>query len=425
MPFKAMGLHPQLLQAIRDMRYTEPTPIQAQAIPAILAGRDLIATAQTGTGKTAAFLLPVLHGLLDRPRGQTHALVITPTRELAQQIEEVCLALAYHTTVRVGLLVGGKAMRPQERLLQAGTEVIVATPGRLLDHMRQSQARFDRLHTLVLDEADRMFDMGFLPDLKRIIARLPARRHTLLFSATMPPVIAKLAAEILRDPLTIQIGRRSAPAVGITQAAYPVAEPLKAPLLRHLLRHTEMPSVLVFTRTKQSARRLARTIAGDGFAVAELHSNLSQPQRARAMAGFRRGDFQVMVATNIAARGLDVDHITHVISFDVPHVPEDYVHRIGRTGRAEADGDAFVLVAPAEEKSLAKIERQIGQRLPRVTLPDFDYGAAPPPAEKPRRPQGGRAPGPARGRPSPAPKKATRGAAGRAPAKNTRRRRRR
>lgn len=234
-----------------------------------------------------------------------------------------------------------------------------------------------------------MLDMGFLPDLKRIIARLPARRQTLLFSATMPPVIAQLAKEILHEPLTVQIGKRSAPAVGITQAAYPVPESLKTALLRYLLRHTEMPSVLVFTRTKQSARRLARTIAADGFAVSELHSNLTQPQRNRAMEGFRRGDYQVMVATNIAARGLDVDHITHVISFDVPSVPDDYIHRIGRTARMEAEGDAFVLVSPAEEKSLARIERQMGQRLPRVTLPDFDYTPSGR-SEPPRRSQGRR-----------------------------------
>ncbi len=391
MPFKALGLHPLLVQATREMRYAEPTPIQAEAIPVILAGRDLIATAQTGTGKTAAFLLPILHQLLDLPRGTTQALIITPTRELAQQIDDVCLGLAYHTPLRVGLLVGGTPMGPQEKALRAGVEVLIATPGRLLDHMRQNQAHFDHLHTLVLDEADRMLDMGFLPDLKRIIARLPARDQTLLFSATMPPVIARLAADILREPQTVHVGRRSAPAVGITQAAYPVAEHLKGPLLRHLLRHTEMPSVLVFTRTKQGARRLARAIAADGFAVTELHSNLTQPQRNRAMEGFRRGEFQVLVATNIAARGIDVTHITHVISFDVPSVPDDYVHRVGRTARAEAEGDAFVLVAPAEEKNLARIERQIGQRLPRVTLPDFDYAQATPPrSDRGRhRPHGG------------------------------------
>jgi ATP-dependent RNA helicase RhlE len=378
MPFKALGLHKELVQATRDMRYAEPTPIQAEAVPAILTGRDLIATAQTGTGKTAAFVLPILNQLLDLPRGFSRALIITPTRELAQQIDDVCLGLAYHTPLRVGILVGGTPIGPQEKALRAGVDILIATPGRLLDHMRQNQARFDQLHTLVLDEADRMLDMGFLPDLKRIVHRLPARKQTLMFSATMPPVIAKLAKEILRDPLSIQIGKRSAPAVGITQAAYPVSEHLKTSLLRHLLRHTEMPSVLVFTRTKQSAKRLARTIGQDGFTVAELHSNRTQAQRNHAMEGFRRGDFQVMVATNIAARGLDVDHITHVISYDVPSVPDDYVHRIGRTARAEAEGDAFVLVSPAEESNLGRIERQIGQRLPRVTLPDFDYSAAAP-----------------------------------------------
>ncbi len=389
MPFKMFGLHPTLVQAVHEMRYAEPTPVQAQAIPAILTGRDLIATAQTGTGKTAAFLLPILHQLIGLPRGSTQALILSPTRELAQQIDDVCLGLAYHTGLRAGLLVGGAPMGPQEKALRAGVEVLIATPGRLLDHMRQSQARFDQLHTLVLDEADRMLDMGFLPDLKRIIARLPARKQTLLFSATLPPVIARLAGQILRNPQTIQIGRRSAPAVGITQAAYPVPEPLKTALLRHLLRHTEMPSVLVFTRTKQGARKLARIIAADGFAVTELHGNLTQPQRDRAMNGFRRGDYQILVATNVAARGLDVDHITHVISYDVPSVPDDYVHRIGRTARAQAEGDAFVLVAPGEEQALAQIERHIGQRLPRVTLPDFDYSRQLPsePARRGRRPQ--------------------------------------
>ncbi|MFO0983781.1 MAG: DEAD/DEAH box helicase [Planctomycetota bacterium] len=383
MPFKALGLHPTLVQATREMNYRDPTPIQAEAIPAVLAGRDLIATAQTGTGKTAAFLLPILNQLIAKPVSASQALIITPTRELAQQIDEVLMGLAYHTSVRAGLLVGGTAMGPQEKALKAGAEVLVATPGRLLDHMRHKQSRFDELHTLVLDEADRMFDMGFLPDLKRIIARLPARRQTLLFSATMPPAIARLAHEILNDPVTIQIGRRSAPAVGITQAAYPVPEHLKTALLRHLLRTSEMPSVLVFTRTKYLARRLARTIASDGFTVGELHANLTQPQRTHAMESFRQGQLQVLVATNIAARGLDVTHITHVISFDVPAVPEDYVHRIGRTARMEREGDAFVLVAPHEEKSLARIERQIGQRLPRVELPDFDYDrAAPPRAER-------------------------------------------
>jgi ATP-dependent RNA helicase RhlE len=379
MPFKSLGLHPSLARATTELGYTEPTPVQAGAIPPALTGRDVIATAQTGTGKTAAFLLPLLHRMLDLPRGVTRALVLSPTRELAEQISEVCRGLARHTKVQSTLVVGGRPMGPQERALRAGVDVVVATPGRLLDHMQQGTARLDRVTALVLDEADSMLDMGFLPDVRRIASRLPARKHTLMFSATMPPVIADLARELLRDPAVVQIGRRSTAAVGITQAAYPVPTHLKTALLRHLLRETEMPSVLVFTRTKHSARKLARVVAADGFKVAELHSNRTPAQRGRAMEGFRRGAFQVMVATNIAARGLDVNHITHVISMDVPDVPEDYVHRIGRTGRAGAEGDAFILVSREEEGSLSRIERQVGQRLPRVTLPDFDYRQSPPP----------------------------------------------
>ncbi len=414
MPFKALNLHPSLVQATRDQGYTEPTPIQAKAIPAILAGRDLIATAQTGTGKTAAFLLPILTQILGLPRRSLHAMVISPTRELAQQINDVCKELAGRAPIRVGLFVGGASKFAQEKMLKTGIEIVIATPGRLLDHMHFNQAPFDRLHTLVLDEADRMLDMGFLPDLRRIVARLPGRKQTLLFSATMPPVIVDLARDILSKPETIQIGKRSAPAVGITQAAYPVPDHLKTPLLRHLLRSMDMPSVLVFTRTRRTAHSLARVIESDGFTVSELHSDRTQGQRTRALDGFRKGDFQVMVATNIAARGLDVDHITHVISHDVPDVPEDYVHRIGRTARAKAEGDAFVLVSPGEEWNLSQIERQIGQRLPRVTLPEFDYtqkapdrgpkakgrppGRSQAPPERSSR-SGGRFPDPKRGAP--------------------------
>ncbi len=378
MPFKTLGLHPPLVRAVKELGYAEPTPVQAGAVPPALAGRDVLATAQTGTGKTAAFLLPLLHRLIDLPRGSTRALVLSPTRELAEQTEAACRDLARHTDVRSALVVGGHPIAPQEKALRAGPDVVVATPGRLLDLLRRGTARLDRVTALVLDEADRMLDMGFLPDVKRIVARLPARGQTLLFSATLPPVIARLAGEILKNPAAVQIGRRSTAAVGITQAAYPVPQHLKTALLRHLLRETEMPSVLVFTRTKHGARKLARVVAADGFSVAELHSNRSPAQRTRAMDGFRRGEFQVLVATNVAARGLDVDHITHVVSTDVPDVPEDYVHRIGRTGRAGAEGDAFVLVSPEEEPSLARIERQVGHRLPRVTLPDFDYRQPPP-----------------------------------------------
>lgn len=372
MSFNKFGLHPQLVAATQRAHYVEPTPIQAEAIPAILAGRDVIATAQTGTGKTAAFVLPVLHRLLGKPRGGP-CVILTPTRELAQQVESVCRDFAPKSSLRIGLVVGGASMEPQERLLRGGFDILVATTGRLLDHLRRQPNCLARAEVFILDEADRMFDMGFLPDVRRIIARLPGRRQTLLFSATMPPVIADLAREILKHPVSIQIGRKAGVAVGITQAAYPVAEGLKTSLLRHLLREMDMPSVLVFTRTKRFAHKLTRIIEDDGFKVAELHGNRTQSQRNRAMEGFRRGDYQVLVATNIAARGLDVDHITHVISYDVPHVPEDYIHRVGRTARAHAEGDAFILVSPAENGLLGQIERQIGQRLPRITLPDFDY----------------------------------------------------
>ncbi len=412
MPFKALGLHPSLVRATQELGYKEPTPVQAGAIPYALAGRDVVGTAQTGTGKTAAFLLPILHRFIGQPRGGTRALILSPTRELAEQISEVCRGLAKHTQIQSALVVGGRPMGPQEKALRAGVDIIVATPGRLLDFLQRGATKFERATTLVLDEADSLFDMGFLPDVKRIIARMPVRAHTMLFSATMPPVIAKLANEVLRDPASVQIGRRSSTAVGITQAAYPVPTHLKTALLRHLLRETEMPSVLVFTRTKHQAKKLAKVVATDGFTVAELHSNRTPSQRATAMEGFRRGNYQVMVATNIAARGLDVNHITHVISTDVPDVPEDYVHRIGRTGRAGASGDAFILVSRDEEESLARIERQVGQRLPRITLPDFDYTlAAPPPAPnaqpergqgKPGKPQGQHKPkgsGPPKGRP--------------------------
>jgi ATP-dependent RNA helicase RhlE len=393
MPFKKLGLHPHLVAATRRMHYTEPTPIQAEAIPAILAGRDVIATAQTGTGKTAAFLLPILHRLLGKPPGPP-CLIVSPTRELAQQIENVCRDLVQRAAIRSGLIVGGASMERQERLLRAGFDILVATTGRLIDHLGHQPTALQRVGILVLDEADRMFDMGFLPDIRRIVKQLPRRQQTLLFSATMPPVIAALARDILKDPASIQIGRKTSVAVGITQAAYPVPEYLKTSLLRHLLRETDMPSVLVFTRTKHSARKLTRIIADDGFKVAELHGNRTQGQRSRAMEGFRRGDYQVMVATNIAARGLDVDHITHVISYDVPHVPEDYIHRVGRTARAEAEGDAYLLVSPPEEGSLAQIERQIGQRLPRVTLPDFDYRQSLPQRPSSHRHAGGQQPKP-------------------------------
>jgi ATP-dependent RNA helicase RhlE len=377
MAFKQFGLSPSLLRNVLGFGYVTPTPIQVQAIPAVRSGRDLVATAQTGTGKTAAFLLPVMQQLLERPGGSTGALVLTPTRELAQQIDSVFRRLAAGTPLRSALAIGGVPSGPQERALRSGFEVIIATPGRLLDHLNNRRGNLTRLQTLILDEADQMFDMGFFPDLKRIIAHLPAKRQTLLFSATMPPELARLGRALLHKPLTISIGAQGAPAAGVSHTAYPVPSHRKTALLEHLLEQVEMASVLVFTRTRRGARRLARTLEASGHSVAELHSDRSPAQRARAMQGFRSGTFPVMVATNIAARGIDVHHVTHVVNFDVPNVAEEYVHRIGRTGRAEQKGDAFVLVSPEETDLLARIERQLGQRISRQRLADFDYGAAP------------------------------------------------
>lgn len=375
MPFQQFGLPSSLVRNVLKLGYVNPTPIQTQAIPIVQTGRDLVGTAQTGTGKTAAFLLPVIQRLMERPRGSTGALVLTPTRELANQIEQCFRGLAAGTGLRSTLIIGGVAPFPQERALRSGVDLVVATPGRLLDHINRGAANMSRLVTLVLDEADQMFDMGFLPDLKRIIARLPEKRQTLLFSATMPPEIARLTKEILRNPQRVSVGEQGTATETVTQTAYPVPAHRKSALLLHLLEQWEMPSVLVFTRTKHGARKLTQTIYDAGHGVAELHSNRSPTQRAKAMQVFRAKSVPVLVATNIAARGLDVRHITHVVNYDVPGAPEEYVHRIGRTGRAGDSGDALVLVSPEEHGLLARIERQIGQRLPRQHVEDFDYGA--------------------------------------------------
>lgn len=383
MPFQKFGLSPSLLRNLQTLGYQQPTPIQSQAIPAVLTGRDLVATAQTGTGKTAAFLLPVLQRMLERPRGSTGALILTPTRELAQQIGEVFRGLASGTPLRSTLVIGGMPQGPQERALRAGPDLIVATPGRILALLREGHGKLAGLHTLILDEADQMFDMGFFPDLKRILAFLPAKRQSLLFSATMPPDVARLSRSILRDPQQVSIGRQGKAAADVSHTAYPVPAHLKTSLLRHLLARDQMSSVLVFTRTRRGAKRLARALSASGHGVDELHSDRSPGQRARAMEGFRAGDVPVLVATNIAARGIDVRHITHVVNFDVPNAPEEYVHRIGRTGRAGDSGDALVLVSPEEHGMLARIERQLGHSIPRQRLTDFDYSSAAPKSPKP------------------------------------------
>jgi ATP-dependent RNA helicase RhlE len=373
MPFSAFELHPDLLRGIKELGFTRPTPIQEQAIPPAIEGRDLLACAMTGSGKTAAFVLPILNRLMSKKRGTTRALVLTPTRELAAQIDEHLGQLAVHTPLSGAAVYGGVGMGPQEHAFRRGVDVIIATPGRLLDHLRQPYANFDHLEVLVLDEADRMLDMGFLPDIKRVLARLPAKRQTLFFSATMPDPIAKLSREMLKNPAVINLERKAAPAVGITQAVYPVRQDLKTGLFLELIKRGELKDVIVFTRTKHRANRLAELLERNKVSVARIHGNRSQAQRTEALAGFKEGRYQVLVATDIVARGIDIEQLSHVVNFDVPNMPEDYIHRVGRTARAEATGDAFTFVAPEEENDLRAIERAVGRALPRVTVPDFDY----------------------------------------------------
>ena len=377
MPFTSLNLEPSLLKGIKELGFTRPTPIQSQAIPPALEGRDVLACASTGSGKTAAFVLPILHRLLAGPRGKTRALVLTPTRELAAQIVEDLDQLAVHTPLTAAAVFGGVGMGPQEHALRSGVDIVVATPGRLLDHMRASYTRFDGLQHLVLDEADRMLDMGFLPDVRRILQKLPKNRQTLFFSATLPPAINELVRELLHDPVKIQTERQSAPAAGITQAVYPVQQEMKSGLLIALLKRGDIRDALVFTRTKHRANRVAESLAKAGIKTERIHGNRTQAQRTSALAGFKAGRYQVLVATDIAARGIDIQELGHVVNFDVPPVPEDYIHRVGRTARAEATGDAFTFVAPQEEGDLRSIERAIGKRLPRITVPDFDYAARP------------------------------------------------
>jgi ATP-dependent RNA helicase RhlE len=373
MPFAGLGLDPAIQRALRELGFARPTPVQKDAIPPALGGRDVLACAMTGSGKTAAFLVPIIQRLMPKRRGVTRALILTPTRELAAQIDEHLAALAVHTPVRGAAVYGGVGMGPQEHAFRSGLDVIVATPGRLLDHFRHPYAKLAGLEVLVLDEADRMLDMGFLPDIRRVLKHLPAHRQTLFFSATMPAPIGALARELLRDPATVHLERKAAPAVGITQAVYPVAQELKSALLTTLLERGDLKSVLVFTRTKHRANRLAEYLERRHVACARIHGNRSQAQRTQALEGFKAGRHRVLVATDIAARGIDVEALSHVVNFDVPSVPDDYIHRVGRTARAEATGDAFTFVAPAEADDLSRIERAIGKRLPRIAVPGFDY----------------------------------------------------
>jgi len=375
--FAAFKLHPDLLKGIKELGFVRPTPIQLDAIPPALEGRDVLACAMTGSGKTAAFLVPILNRLLSRPRGTTRGLIVTPTRELAAQILVELEELAVHTPLTAAAIFGGVGMGPQEHALRSGVDVLVATPGRLLDHLSRPYAKLDHIEHLVLDEADRMLDMGFLPDIRRVLRHLPPRRQTLFFSATMPGPIVELTREMLHDPATINLQRKSAPAIGITQAVYPVQQELKSALLLALLERGTMREALVFTRTKHRANRVWEFLAKHGISAARIHGNRSQAQRTDALDGFKRGAYRVLVATDIAARGIDVEALGHVVNFDVPAAAEDYIHRVGRTARAELTGEAFTFASPAEADDLKAIERAIGKPLPRVTIPDFDYAAKP------------------------------------------------
>ncbi|MGH7899035.1 MAG: DEAD/DEAH box helicase [Candidatus Binatia bacterium] len=394
--FDEFKLLPELRAAVGDMGYTRPTPIQAEAIPVGLAGRDLIGCASTGTGKTAAFLLPILQRLAKEGRGTCRSLIVSPTRELALQIDEQILALGYHLGLTAASVVGGVDMRPQERALRAGAEIVVATPGRLLDHMRFGYVDLSAVEVLVLDEADRMLDMGFLPDIRKILHALPAERQTMMFSATMAPDIMKLARDILRDPVTIMVGAQK-PASGIVHSVYPVAEERKAALLTAILKREAMDSVLVFVKRRVDADRLARIVNRSGIRAGSLHADRTQQERIAALESFRSGKFPVLIATDVAARGLDVEGISHVVNVDVPFSPDAYIHRSGRTARAGAAGEVITFVSRREEEELGAIERVIGSVLPRIFLPNFDHGAhervpppVPLPARRRRRPRHGR-----------------------------------
>ncbi len=379
MQFESFDLDPRVVSAIQKVGYRQPTEIQQLAIPPALQGRDVMGLAQTGTGKTAAFALPLLQRLLAKPgpRGRVQALVLAPTRELADQIREEVASLGQNTGLRSMTIYGGVNINPQISALRGGVEIVVACPGRLLDHIGRKTIDLSKVTTLVIDEADRMFDMGFLPDVRRILQRLPGQRQTMLFSATMPAEVRRLSREALRDAETVQAGHL-APAATVSHALYPVPAHRKGHLLRELIRRTDTESVIVFTRTKHRAKKMARQLEQDGCRATCLQGNLSQNQRQKAIEGFRSGRFSILVATDIASRGIDVSQISHVINFDIPDTVEAYTHRIGRTGRVSRTGDAFTLVTSEDDGMVRDIERVLGKRIDRRTVDGFDYKAPPP-----------------------------------------------
>jgi ATP-dependent RNA helicase RhlE len=372
MSFTALGLSEKILEGVKAMGYIEPTPIQLRSIPLVLSGRDVIGSAQTGTGKTAAFALPILSKLgAHEPRPRV--LILEPTRELAAQVETAFRDYARFTNLKIAVFYGGVGYGRQNDALREGVDILVATPGRLLDHIEQGNCRLDAIKYLVLDEADRMLDMGFLPDVRRILDRCPRQRHTALFSATIPPQIETLIKWAMHNPETIEIGARRTPAETVKHVIYPVSDSQKSDLLLQLLERVNYNSVLIFCRTKHGADRVAQLLKRNNHAVAVLHSNRTQREREQALRGFRDGRFEVLVATDIAARGLDIADVSHVINYDVPQHPEDYIHRIGRTGRAEATGDAFTIMTAEDSSHVFAIERFISQKIPRVKLENFDY----------------------------------------------------
>lgn len=374
MSFDSFNLHPSILANVHALGYQAPTPIQSQSIPPVILGKDVMGLAQTGTGKTAAFVLPIIQRLIAGPRSRVRALIVAPTRELAKQIHEVFIKLSHGTGLRSVTLYGGVNINSQIKKIESGVEVVVACPGRLLDHVQQKTINLANVEMLVLDEADQMLDMGFLPSMRKILTFLPKSRQTLLFSATMSYAIDEFAYEILNDPITIKIAH-SAPAASVKQALFPVATHLKSKLLINILRSTSIESVLIFTRTKYAAKKVARKLEEAGFRATSLQGNLSQNKRDSAMNGFRDGSVQILVATDIASRGIDVSAISHVINYDMPDTVEAYIHRIGRTGRADKTGEAFTLITNDDDCEVRNIERVLGSKLEQCTLDGFDYTA--------------------------------------------------
>lgn len=371
MSFEKMGLSPEILKALKTKNYVDPTPIQSKAIPVIMQGKDLIGCAQTGTGKTAGFTLPVLDRLQKGKSPSLRALVLVPTRELAMQVHDSVKTYGSNLRLRTALVYGGVGIYPQKEALRRGVDILIATPGRLMDHMRQRTVSFKNLEVLVIDEADRMLDMGFIADIRTIIKSIPQQRQTLLFSATMPAEIQRLANEILKQPEVIEVARQGTPASGVRQVVYPVDVTRKSDLLVHLIEKEQMSRVLVFTRTKNRAEKLATHLNRKGSMAEAIHGDKSQRERTQALQAFKNGDVQVLVATNVAARGLDVKEISHVVNYEMPDAPEDYVHRIGRTARAEKTGDAISLVSSCERESLRNIEKYIGTKIRQVVMDGF------------------------------------------------------